>query len=812
MPGCIYTSKEGVIWIGTDLGSLYRINLFQNKIPHYETSIKHIISFYEEPNGTLWMLNDEELIRTNKKNGTFNRNVIDENPSIKIEQTLKIIKEDRQGNVWFGSKDGLFRWDKKNESFINYKISPNNNFLSGNNVWTIYEDKKANFWIGKARGLSLLNRETGSVTEFVVYPNDTAEFGKNGITSIHEDKTGKLWIGTWYGGGIYQFNTETKEFKNILKDKYVSCIYEDSDGVLWVGCQDNLYKYDRSTNNFVPYIDPNSLSGITDIVSIVEDNQKYLWFGTWDGNIVSLNPQRNATVIYDKNDGVENDIVWNSAYKGRNGDLYFGDPTGYFSFDPEEFTRNSVPPNIVITDFLLADKPLKPGNGSPLKESLLQAKEIRLNFNQNIFSFEFVALDYSNPEETKYSCMLENFDTDWRKGNSERRAYFFNVPPGKYVFRVKAMNSFGIWAEKKIDVIILPPWWRTWWAYCIYGLLFIAIVFGIDRFQRVRLLKAEKERNRERELAQAKEIEKAYLELGKAHETLKSTQAQLIQSEKMASLGELTAGIAHEIQNPLNFVNNFSEVSKELIVEMNEELEDSSRQFAAGSRQLGEEKLNLAKEIAGDIEQNLEKINHHGKRAADIVKGMLLHSRTSSGVKEPTDINALADEYLRLAYHGMRAKDKSFNADFKLEADENLPKINVIPQDIGRVLLNLINNAFYAVSERAKLLTPPPPEGGSKNFQTEYVPTVTISTASFIPPSGGPRGVRVIVKDNGPGIPAHIVDKIFQPFFTTKPTGSGTGLGLSLSYDIVKAHGGDLKVETKEGEGSQFIIQLPISN
>ncbi len=270
---------------------------------------------------------------------------------------------------------------------------------------------------------------------------------------------------------------------------------------------------------------------------------------------------------------------------------------------------------------------------------------------------------------------------------------------------------------------------------------------------------------------------------------LKATQSQLIQSEKMASLGELTAGIAHEIQNPLNFVNNFSDVSKELIGEMNDEL-------AVGNWQ-------LAKEIATDIGQNLEKINHHGKRAADIVKGMLQHSRTSSGQKEPTDINALADEYLRLAYHGLRAKDKSFNAEFKTEFDETLPKVNVIPQDIGRVLLNLINNAFYAA--------PLPPEGGFKDPNHIHKPIVIVKT-SYLPPSGGMRGACLVrVSDNGPGIPSSILDKIFQPFFTTKPTGQGTGLGLSLSYDIVKAHGGDISVESKEGKGSQFIIQLPIN-
>ncbi len=269
---------------------------------------------------------------------------------------------------------------------------------------------------------------------------------------------------------------------------------------------------------------------------------------------------------------------------------------------------------------------------------------------------------------------------------------------------------------------------------------------------------------------------------------LKSTQAQLIQSEKMASLGELTAGIAHEIQNPLNFVNNFSEVSNELIVEVEEE--------RAKNPESRDE--NLVSEILSDIKQNLEKINHHGKRASDIVKGMLQHSRTSNGIKEPTDINALTDEYLRLSYHGLRAKDKSFNADFKTEFDPNLPKINIIPQDIGRVLLNLINNAFYAA--------PLPPEGGFKDPNYIHKPMVIVKT-SYLPPSGGMRGACLIsVKDNGPGIPSSIVDKIFQPFFTTKPTGQGTGLGLSLSYDIVKAHGGEITVESLSANktGNEF--------
>ena len=266
-------------------------------------------------------------------------------------------------------------------------------------------------------------------------------------------------------------------------------------------------------------------------------------------------------------------------------------------------------------------------------------------------------------------------------------------------------------------------------------------------------------------------------------DNLKSAQAQLIQSEKMASLGELTAGIAHEIQNPLNFVNNFSEVSSELLDEMNEELEKGD--------------IDEAKFIANDIKQNLDKINHHGKRADAIVKGMLEHSRISSGEKVPTDINALAEEYLRLSYHGMRAKDKSFNADFVTDFDPTLPKINLVPQEIGRVLLNIINNAFQAC------YTPQPPQGG------ETVPSVEVKTRVIKSPSGD-LGVEISVSDNGPGIPDAIKTKIFQPFFTTKPTGQGTGLGLSLSYDIVKAHGGKIKVDSQPGLGTTFTLLLPI--
>ena len=309
--------------------------------------------------------------------------------------------------------------------------------------------------------------------------------------------------------------------------------------------------------------------------------------------------------------------------------------------------------------------------------------------------------------------------------------------------------------------------------YVLLGILGIFLIVGVLLFRNNR----QKQKANLVLLEQKQKVESTLQEL-------KQTQSQLIQSEKMASLGELIAGIAHEIQNPLNFVNNFSEVNKELLVEMKDGLKKGN--------------IEEVNSLADDVIDNEDKIIFHGKRADAIVKGMLQHSRSSSGQKEPTDINALCDEYLRLCYHGLRAKDKSFNATMKTDFDERIDKINIVPQDIGRVVLNLLTNAFYVVDEK------------KKQQPENYEPLVTVTTKRLGSPLGDGGKVEIKVADNGNGIPQNIVDKIFQPFFTTKPTVQGTGLGLSLSYDIIKAHGGEIKVETKEGEGSEFIIQLPI--
>ncbi|MFB2118755.1 sensor histidine kinase [Parapedobacter sp. 2B3] len=338
----------------------------------------------------------------------------------------------------------------------------------------------------------------------------------------------------------------------------------------------------------------------------------------------------------------------------------------------------------------------------------------------------------------------------------------------------------------------------------LFGVLWFGAMWFVNRSQRKALererIKREAEETRVRVMAELKvnleaevaqrtaELRQQKEELEEALEELKHTQAQLIHSEKMASLGELTAGIAHEIQNPLNFVNNFSEVSIELLDELK----------TGPLAQLPEDAADEVEELIGDLTQNLEKITLHGKRADGIVKSMLQHSRSSTGEKTEIDINALADEYIRLSYHGLRAKDKSFNASMETDFATDLRRIAVVPQDLGRVLLNLFNNAFYSVSEKKK-----------NNAPEGYEPLVAVATRNVQLPDGR-EGVQITIRDNGTGIPKAIIDKVYQPFFTTKPTGQGTGLGLSMSYDIIhKVHGGEMRIDTEEGQYAAFTITIP---
>ena len=788
---CASSSKDGLLWISTQEQNLYQVDIYRNIIPGYVTRRTRVEAICEGQGSSLWLGTDNGLQCINLKNGA-GISFPNEPPGLK-KLVIQDIFKDKQGNIWLGTLGGgLYTFNAETKKFTGFRHDRNNNeSLSDDSVTRIYEDRELNLWVGTVNGgLDLLNRKTGKCIHHMHESQDTNSLSANLVISIIEDLSNNLWIGTVsgsVGGGINRLTRETGKFKHYLLDKNIYCTYQDKAGIIWAGAEDGLYRYNTTSDNFFLTSDETTGFIINQAGSIMSDKEDNLWIGSNSG-IFMLNQKRDGIIHYGSENGLfkaDNGADLTLAiYKGQDGKLFFGNGSGYYAFYPEKLSMNPATPKIYFTNFWLNGKVVQPVPGGLLNEPLSLTKEIHFSYDENVFSFGFAVIDYSNATYKTFFFKLENYDQQWRKLGTEDKVDYFNVPPGKYIFRVKAINSTnGTWAEKEILVIISPPWWNTWWAYILFALLFTGTVWGFIYYRSNSLIKEKrilehKVNERTREVMQQKEEIAAQRDsLEKTLKDLKTTQTQLIQSEKMASLGELTAGIAHEIQNPLNFVNNFSEVNAELLSEMKTEIDKGN--------------FKEVKTIADDVIENEQKISHHGKRADAIVRGMLQHSRKSSGQNELTDINALADEYLRLSYHGLRAKDKSFNATLQTDFDGTLGKINIIPQNIGRVLLNLYNNAFYAVTQKRNELN------------GIYEPTVSVSTKKV------DNKIEIHIKDNGKGIPQKIRDKIFQPFFTTKPTGQGTGLGLSLSYDIIKAHGGEIKVETKEGEYTNLLFNYP---
>jgi signal transduction histidine kinase len=541
--------------------------------------------------------------------------------------------------------------------------------------------------------------------------------------------------------------------------------YNKKDLSFWVVVEKQLVRYNKDFKIISTYTPKEGLPDI-DIFNIIPDSRGNIWFNT-DRSIHQLNVQTGVVSALTEKDGFEPQgfTYGPPMVMATDGDLYLGGGIfgkGFVRIRPEKYTNT---PSVIYV------KSLEINRQSPqLPVGVNSLKEIFLEYFQNNISLETGVIDYYSKGKGHIRYKLQGVNDDWQYEPAGYTIRYDGLLPGTYTLFMQASNAANefIGPIKSVAIGVSPPGWQRWWAYVIYTLAFGSLVWSFIYYR-------SRELRKQNVLLEEKVAQRTN-DLNRSLQDLRQTQNQLIQSEKMASLGELTAGIAHEIQNPLNFVNNFSEVSNELLTEMKQAIDNGS--------------YDDVKVLSDDVRQNLEKILHHGKRADGIVKGMLQHSRASSGVKEATDINALADEYLRLAFHGFRAKDKSFNVTTKTDFDERVGKVQVVPQDIGRVVLNLITNAFYTVSEK------------KKQSATEYEPTVTVTTKKQ------DGRVLISIKDNGNGIPEKVLDKIFQPFFTTKPTGQGTGLGLSLSYDIVKAHGGELKVETKEGEGSEFVISL----
>ncbi len=811
----LFKSTDGIVWIATGAGGgiVYKVKNKGYQFPFFvpapsdfKLDVNEVSDAVKDKAGNVWVSYYDNpafpLLRHDRKTGRTVRFPSSNTSSGGLNaRWVSSLLPDRDGFLWLGTENGLYRLDPQTGKFRHF---PSPYFRPDIRVSFMMQDQKGYIWVyGWSSTLSRLDPKTGKFTAYKHNPGDPNSISGDNVRGLYEDAKGNFWVSGGSENSIAnplfldRFNPDITDakgrttFTHFIKEKQTGTaeyLTGDNQGNLWfldgMGGIQKLNPASRKLQRFTP---ENSNLPNRSLVSIAKAKNGKFWLNTSDGFICELDPETVQFTAYGNRHGVKADareISEVSVFVADDGEVLLGRRGGYVAFYPDSISReeNSSPPRLQITNFRLRDEQVVPGSQAFLQKPIWQTSKLVLAHDQNGFAFSIICLDFNEPGDNQLQFMLENYDQGWRKDlrDGETPSYV-NVPPGDYTFRVRGANSRGVWNQEglRLKIKILPPWWKTWWAYTVYGLLILTGIYFYGREQRKRIIQNERRRTLERELMQAKEIEKAYAEL-------KTAQAQLIQSEKLASLGELTAGIAHEIQNPLNFVNNFAEVSVEMLGEMKEEIKAGNTSEVIA--------------IADDLEQNLSKINHHGQRASAIVKGMLEHSRTSTGVKEPTDINALADEYLRLAYHGLRAKDNNFNATLETHFDPDLPKVSVIPQDIGRVLLNLINNAFYAVQQRTSVGVT------LSHADTMYQPTITVTTQKAA------DQIIIKVQDNGNGIPEAIKDKIFQPFFTTKPTGQGTGLGLSLAYDIVtKGHNGTIEFQSNPVEGTTFSIRLPIS-
>ena len=806
----MFLDRQGILWISRFSQGISRLNLYENNFGLLKDStgspIPDVLSALESKDGSFWIgkrnLNglihfnsDGKIIKTynsDSENSTSSKN---SPPGKSISTKLShpfawAMATTSDGSVWVGGGSpgphmgGLSRIHPETDKITRFKNDPNDpNSITGDWVFKILVDGSDRVWLSpynypdSAGGICFVNPKTEKVTRGIKDPVsgliDNNSYNLELVTSKGDIIIGTQSFDTTY---IVDHNTLTKKTfgPQIPSGQRWLYVHQDYENKIWF-ISNNSFGYLDSTFEKVEYlfkIKKNDFPA-NEISALNSDNSGLIWLAT-DNGIIEFDPIIEKFKHFGFERGLQgNYFSYNVNYQGPSGKIYFAGNGGINIFDPEAIKTNPYPPEMVFTGLKLDGKSITFGEDSAVKKPIFESDKITIEPDVLTISIDFSAIHFAGFKSNQYKYKLEGFDKDWRDGSTNGNATYTNLSPGEYTFYIKGSNWDGVWSDgnKSITIVVLPPWWRTWWAYSVYGLLFLILLWRIDKYQKARTIKREMEKAQKRELEQAKEIEKAYKEL-------KSTQAQLIHAEKMASLGALTAGIAHEIKNPLNFVSNFSEVSRELLDEMKAELQNGNSKEVM--------------EIGEDLKLNLEKIIQHGKRADSIVKGMLLHSRGTSGEKSLTDINDLLDQYVTLAYHGLRAQDKDFNITIDKDYDNSIEKINVVPQDMSRVFLNLVNNACYSADEKKRM-------NGN-----DFVPLLKVSTKNLN------NRVEIRIKDNGNGIPVTVRKNIFNPFFTTKPTGEGTGLGLSLSYDIVtKIHGGDIKFETKEGEFTEFIISLP---
>ncbi len=765
----LFIDREGNVWVGTNSGGVDRFR--DEKFINYSTltglSYDMIQAVLEDSRGALWV---------GSSYGGLDRMADGTITHYRMQQGLPSndvngLAEDAQGRLWVSSAEGLC-------TIADGKVTVRRHSPEGIQGLAgppVLQTRSGRLLVGEGSGVA----EYRNGRFIPVCTTGRPLTGRTVVRQLYEDSKGTIWVVTL--GEVFWLRNDTLmsvPAEAGLPAGWLQSFHEDSDGTIWAGIGGTgLVRY---RNGKFTAVTP--AQGLFDfmVYIILDDGRGNFWMssnkGVYRARKEDLNDVADGTkssltcVAYGEADGMgsrECNGGYNpSGCRLHDGRLAFPTVRGLAIVDPADIKVNTVPPPVIVEAFRVDGLPQRVDT-----EVSVQPGRLR-------FEFQYAGISFAGAGQVHFKYQLEGMDKDWIDAGTRREAFYTHLDPGEYRFHVIAANSDGVWndAGAVVSFRLRPYFYQSGWFIGLMVFLFLTAgpTYYFLRMRRLKLRKAELEQ----------EVNERTTELQKTVQNLKETQHQLILSEKMASLGQLTAGIAHEIKNPLNFITNFAVLSRDLVKDLRSELvAEKDRVDSARASEIGE--------ILDDLDQNVGKINEHGRRADSIVRGMLLHSRGKAGERQETDLNALLAEYTGLAYHGMRAQDQSFNVKIETDFDPAIGKVRVVPQDLSRAFLNIVNNACYAANDKRK------------SAGAAFSPTVRVSTRA------AGSCIEIRIRDNGNGIPQAIKDKIFNPFFTTKPPGAGTGLGLSLTYDIITGeHKGQIAVESREGEFTEFVITL----
>jgi ligand-binding sensor domain-containing protein/signal transduction histidine kinase len=793
---CIYEDRSGILWVGVlgGINKIYRGNpdfsFYRLNITDYSIDLKDIKkntnmiwAINETKAGKLWIGSSAglSLFDLRKRKILEHYTCDDKSPQSLSDNTVRAIYEDRKGSMWIGTfVGGLYKFDRDNKTFT--PISKD--VLSKAPVYAILEDSHRNLWIGTSgNGLCNYNRSNGKITQYTRMDNQKNCLSDDSVLCLLEDRLGVLWIGTWRGGLNRLDDIQTGRFtafvhddrnQNSLSNNRVRCIHEQQ-GILWIGTEGGLNRFDPKTGSFKYYLQKDGLP--SDVVySILEDNLGNLWMSTMNGLVkFTFTTKDNYFTSFDIGDGLQSDEFNQGAFfKNRMGELFFGNIAGFAILTGKSKIDRYSPP-VVITDFLLSNKK---ETLRILKSEMYRIKNnrISLEYNERVFSIEFAALHYANPKKNKYRYKLDGYDNEWIQTDyKNRRATYTNLPNGKYTFYVKGTNKDGIWSPNiaSIKIKIRPPWYLTLWAYSFYfvfgvGVLLLIVYVGYIKNLIQKLKQADRA------------LEQKIQELEQKNEELKNTQAKLVQSEKMASLGILTAGVAHQMNNPISFtdlaVHNLETDLKEFREFLKEVTGFESHQ---GTREVFDEKFKT-------LFDRLETMNRGITRISGNVKKLMEFSEPTRGEWKKRKLSEMLEINIDFA-RGKYIENVDFVTDFQFKPELLCDELN-----LNNAFMNIIINGCQAIVELQK-------KTAQKTRGKLTITTLQVND-----------NVAINFLDTGVGMSEEIQKHIFDPFFTTKPEGEGIGLGLSTSYSIIKQHKGRVEVKSEEGKGTLFTIYLPL--